>query len=162
MKTIRSIYMVGALCLFLFSSSAKGLEKCQDPLNFNETVISKDQKANKKVVLRFEDEFKNKANLDIVFELMSEDFTHHSTIPGIPPGREGLKAIGQFVFSMISNIKVKVEFVIADDNIVATRVSATGVNIKTGEKLQWTENHFYRLKKGKIVEWWGEGRPSLN
>ena len=39
------------------------------------------------VVVRFEEEFKNKANLDIVNELMSPAFVHHLPYPGLSAGR---------------------------------------------------------------------------
>ena len=53
--------------------------------------------ANLDVVRRFEDEFKNNENHDIVDDLMAEDFVHHAPFPGLPPGPEGMKAVGQFV-----------------------------------------------------------------
>lgn len=116
---------------------------------------------NKEIVEKFENEFKNKVNVGIVDSLMSENFQHHAPIPGIPAGREGLKAIGQFVHSLISDIRVKQDIVIEQGNLVANRASGTGIVKKDGRKVSWTENHFYKLENGKIVEWWGEGAPPL-
>lgn len=116
---------------------------------------------NKEIVEKFENEFKNKANVGIVDSLMAEKFQHHAPIAGVPAGREGMKAIGQFVHGHISGIRVKQEMIVEAGNLVANRVSASGVVNKDGRQVTWTENHFYKLENGKIVEWWGEGGPPL-
>ena len=38
---------------------------------------------NKEIIRMFEDEFKNKANVDIVYDLMADNFVHHAPIPGV-------------------------------------------------------------------------------
>ena len=118
---------------------------------------------NKEVVRRFENEFKNKANVGIVDDLMTESFTHHAPlpIPGISPGRAGMKQIGDFVFSMLSDIQVDIVYMLGDEDMVATRVSAQGKVKANGEQVGWTENHLYRLVDGRIDEWWGEVGPPL-
>ena len=117
--------------------------------------------SNADVVRRFEDEFKNRANLGIVDELMTDGFVHHAPIPGMPGGRDGLKAIGDFVFGAIDGIVVEVEMVLSDGDLVADRVSARGTVKASGEAVAWTENHIYRFEDGRIAEWWGEGGPPL-
>jgi predicted SnoaL-like aldol condensation-catalyzing enzyme len=117
--------------------------------------------SNKDVVKRFEDEFKNKENLGIVDEVMAPSFVHHAPIPGVPSGREGLKAIGQFIFGHIKDIVVKIELIAEEGELVADRISAHGVRKATGEAVTWTENHIYKVQNNKIVEWWGEGGPPL-
>ena len=116
---------------------------------------------NKEIVEKFENEFKNKVNVGIVDSLMSENFQHHAPISGIPAGREELKAIGQYVHGLISDIRVKQEIVVEQGNLVANHVSGSGIIRKDGRKVSWTENHFYKLENGKITEWWGEGAPPL-
>lgn len=117
--------------------------------------------SNADVVRRFEDEFKNKENHDIVDDLMSPDLVHHAPLPDIPDGREGVKAIGAFVVGAIGDISVTVDLVIAEDDFVADRVTATGTLKANGDSVSWTENHIYRLTNGQIVEWWPEGGPPL-
>lgn len=115
---------------------------------------------NADVVRRFEEEFKNRGNLAIVDELMAEDFQHHAPLP-VPAGREGMKAIGTFVFGAIDQIAVTVDLIAAEGDLVADRISARGVRRDSGEPVAWTENHFYRVDGGRIAEWWGEGGPPL-
>jgi predicted ester cyclase len=116
---------------------------------------------NKNVVMRYENQFKNEANVDIVYELMSENFVHHAPIPGVGEGRDGLKQIGQFIFSMIDGIEVEIKALIGEGDLVSSRVEAHGRLKANGEPVSWTENHLYQLSDGKIVEWWGEGGPPL-
>ncbi len=117
--------------------------------------------ANKEIVRTYENEFKNNARVDVVYELMSENFVHHAPIPGVGPGRDGLKQIGQFVFSQIEEIQVEIKFLIGEGDLVCSRVEARGKLKASGEAVAWTENHLYQLENGKIVEWWGEGGPPL-
>ena len=116
---------------------------------------------NKEIVRTFENEFKNKANVDIVYDVMAENFVHHAPIPGVGEGRDGLKQIGLFIFSNITNIRVDVVHLFGEGNMVCTRVHANGELVENGAPVSWTENHIYQVEGGKIVEWWGEGGPPL-
>ncbi|MCI0398914.1 MAG: ester cyclase [Chloroflexi bacterium] len=116
---------------------------------------------NKAIVRTFENEFKNKANLDIVDQLMADTFVHHAPIPGVPPGREGLKQIGQIVFGHFADVSVSIIHLIGEGDLVCSRITANAVRKSNNEAVSWTENHFYQLKDGKIAEWWGEGGPPL-
>ncbi len=64
--------------------------------------------ANKGVVSRFIEEFKNKANHGIVDELMSPDFAHHLTDPRLPEGREGIKLLGQSIVAGFPDVHASV------------------------------------------------------
>lgn len=121
---------------------------------------------NKAVVQRFEEQFKNQENLAIVDELMSADFSHTLPFPGLPPGREGLKAVGASIFAAFphAHLKVTVEKCLADGDhvVVRTRVKAKHEGAFNGipathREVGWSENTIYRLKDGKIAEMIGEG-----
>lgn len=114
------------------------------------------------VVRRFEDEFKNNSNFAIVDELMSEDFVHHLPYPGLPPGRAGMRAVGKLVTAAIRDIHVEIPLVVADGDLIADRVEATGVRTDTGSPLTWVENHIYRVADGQITEIWPAGGPELS
>ena len=124
------------------------------------------QEKNKAVVKRFEEEFKNKANLNIVDELFAPDFVHQLPLPGVPPGREGLKGVGASIFQAFSHekLRVNVELCMADGDHVITRTRVKAVHTgpfngvpATGKEVGWTESTIFRLKDGKIVEMIGEG-----
>jgi ketosteroid isomerase-like protein len=116
---------------------------------------------NADVVRRFEDEFKNKANLDVVDDLMASDFVHHLPYPGLQAGRAGMKDVGHLVFGAIRDITVTIDLVLSQDDLVADRISAQGVRVSDDQPTSWTENHIYRLRDGRIVELWPGGGPEI-
>ncbi len=81
--------------------------------------MSEASERNLEIVRRFEDEFKNKENHAVVDELMSEDFIHHALFPGLPPGGEGVKAVGQFVVGAIRDISINIDHMVSQDALVA-------------------------------------------
>ena len=82
--------------------------------------------SNAELVRKYTEEFKNYSNFDIVDEVCSENFVHHLPIPGLPEGRAGFKALGQFVTGAIGDITVTIELIVADDGLVA---NSSGVNV---------------------------------
>lgn len=118
--------------------------------------------SNADVVRRFEDEFKNRNNLDIVDELMADGFVHHLPFPGLPHGPEGMKAVGRLVTGAVCDIRPSVDLVVSDGDLVADRISAHGVRRDNGQATEWVENDIYRLADGRIVELWPAGGPTLS
>jgi len=116
---------------------------------------------NIEVVRRFEHEFKNQANHDVVDELMADGFVHHLPYPGLPAGRDGMRAVGALVTGAIRGIQVSVDLIMGDGDLVADRVSAAGTRVDTGEPITWVENHIYRVTDGRIAELWPAGGPQL-
>ena len=119
--------------------------------------------ANEAVVGRFIEEFKNNANGDIVDELFSPEFVHHLPDPRLPPGREGLKLIGQVITGGFPDVQVTVEDLLSDGDRVIERTTARATHTgefngipPTGNPVVWTEIHIYQLENGKIVELWSE------
>ena len=119
--------------------------------------------ANKEVVSRFIEEFKNKANHGIVDELMSPDFVHHLTDPRLPAGRDGIKALGQVIVGGFPDVHASVQELLADGDKVIERTQTSATHTgefngipATGRQVGWTEIHIYRLENGKIVEQWSE------
>lgn len=122
-----------------------------------------ENETNKSVVSRFIEEFKNNANGDIVDELFSPEFVHHLPDPRLPPGREGLKLVGQTIVGGFPDVQVTIEDLLADGDRVIERTTARGTHTgefngipPTGNPVVWTEIHIYRLENGKIVELWSE------
>ena len=118
---------------------------------------------NKQIVTRFVEQFKNKANHDIVDELLAPDFVHHLTDPRLPQGREAIKLLGQSIVAGFPDVHATVEELLADGDLVVERTTARATNTgefngipATGNQVVWTEIHIYRLKDGKIVEQWSE------
>lgn len=121
---------------------------------------------NKAIVERWENEFKNQANVGITDELMAADFQHQLPFPGLPPGREGLKAVGQSIFQSFAHahLTITIEQCLAVDDRVITRTRVKARHTgpfngipATNREVGWTEITIFRLRDGKIVEMIGEG-----
>lgn len=119
------------------------------------------------VVRRFLDEFKNKANIDVVDETWTPDCVLHVTGIPIAPGREGQKNIGRTIFAAFGDVHVEVNDTVVEGDRVVERHTAHAVHKgefmgvpATGKKVFWTENHIYRLRDGMIAETWSE--PSFH
>lgn len=115
------------------------------------------------VVRRFMEEFKNKENLDIVFELMTPDFVLHLPGAQLPPGPESQKSVGKAIFGSFTKVRVMVNDTIVEGDRVVERHTAHAVHSgefngvpATGKNVFWTENHIYRLQNGRIAEAWSE------
>jgi steroid delta-isomerase-like uncharacterized protein len=118
---------------------------------------------NRAIVYRFIEEFKNKANHDIVDELFAPSFVHHFQDPRTPPGREGFKMLGRAVANAFPDVHVKIEDLVAEGETVVERntVTATHKGVfngipATGRRVTWTEIDLYKLQNGKVVELWPE------
>ena len=118
---------------------------------------------NKAVVARFVEEFKNRANHDIVDELFATDFVHHLKDPRLPPGRDGMKAVGQAVVGGFPDVSVTVEDLVAVGDRVIERTAVKAAHTgefngipATNNPVVWSEIHIYRLEDGKIAELWSE------
>ena len=82
------------------------------------------------------------------------NFVHHLPIPGLPEGRAGFKALGQFVTGAIGDITVTIELIVADDGIVANRNRARGTRKADGKEMNWIEHEFWRVENGRLAEQW--------
>lgn len=78
------------------------------------------------LVCTFTEQFKNQSNFAVVDDLCTEDFVHHLPIANLPPGRDGMKAVGHVVTGAIRDIKVSIEILVADGDYVANRNIARG------------------------------------
>jgi steroid delta-isomerase-like uncharacterized protein len=114
-------------------------------------------------VRRFIEEFKNKANHDIVDELFAPNFVHHFQDPRIPRGREGFKMLGKSVAMAFPDVHVEIEDLVAEGETVVERNTVTATHKgefngipATGRKVTWTEIDLYKLQDGKVTELWPE------
>lgn len=119
--------------------------------------------ANKAVVRRFSNEFKNKANHGIVDELMTSGFQHHFKDPRLPKGREGMKLLGRSVVQAFPDVHANIQDLFAADDRVVERTEAGGTHKgefngvpATGRPVKWSEIHIYRIENDRIAELWSE------
>ncbi len=116
---------------------------------------------NKTIARRFFDLFHGDETRSLE-AVVAEDFIHHSW-PWASPGIAGAREMKAMVEAALSDYKIKVEDVIAEDDKVVLRISEGGVHTgdllgtpATGKRFQITAIHILRIENGKIAEHWRE------
>jgi steroid delta-isomerase-like uncharacterized protein len=115
----------------------------------------------KALVQRFYDEGWNANNLDVYEELVTEDFVDHQALPGLPPGREGFKALNVMFRSAFPDVWVNVEALAAEGDKVAARWTSTGTHQgdlfgipPTGRTVNVSATVLYRVEGDRLAEGW--------
>jgi steroid delta-isomerase-like uncharacterized protein len=117
---------------------------------------------NKQLVLRFYDELWNRGNFDAADELVADDYVRHDLRRGdAPPGPAGQKAVAQRFRAAFPDIRLEVEALLAEGDLVVARWTISGTHTgawgdvaPTGRKIRFTGVNFFRLADGKIAEIW--------
>lgn len=118
---------------------------------------------NKALVRRFYEEI-DKGNIEILDELVAEDYLDHSPppFPGLASGREGVKQAFR-LFQQATPGMHRIEEQLADGDKVVTRLTSMGKHEgdlpgapRTGNDLKMTSITIHRIANGKLVEKWSE------
>lgn len=83
---------------------------------------------NKIFMQRFVEELMNKHNLDVLDEMVAEDFLELDPFPGQGPGREGLRYAVGVLLTALPDTHWAVEEQIAEGENVVTRFTMTGTH----------------------------------
>lgn len=118
---------------------------------------------NKQLVQRLIEEVINQGKIDVIEELFTPDFVEHEAAsPGVPPGRDGLKAMFGMVHSAFPDFKATVEHLIAEDDCVVVHMNWTGTHEAdfmgippTGKSISITVIDIMGITGGKIGAHWG-------
>ena len=117
--------------------------------------------ANRELIRRFYDEGWTQNKLGVYDELVNEDFEDHQAMPGLPPGREGFKALNVMFRSAFPDLRVDIDNVVAEEDKVGCRWRSTGTHEgelfgipPTGNKVDVTATVFYRVENGRLAEGW--------
>ena len=117
---------------------------------------------NKAQVRRFMDEVLEKKNVDAIDEYFTSDYIEHDEMPGVEPGREGLKQLLGMFFGAFPDLGVQIDDIIAEGDKVVVRVRTTGTHkgdfmgiAATGKQVNFAEIHVMRMSGGKMAEHWG-------
>ncbi len=118
--------------------------------------------ANKQLVGRFVREVFQNLRPESVDELIGDGFVSHTwQFPG--DAREGLKKVTGAMGAALSDISFTVDDLIAEDDRVAARLTASATQTgefqglpPSGRRYTINEIHIFRLADGTIVEHWHE------
>ena len=115
------------------------------------------------VVRRFVEDAFNGRDLDVLDEIVAEDFTNHDpAFPGLPQGREGLKQTFAGYWSVFPDMQATTVHLISDEDKVALLVSLRGTHRGELMGIPPTEREvsirvveIFRLAGAQIAERWG-------
>ena len=118
--------------------------------------------ANKALLKRLYDEVINGRNLDLIDELLADDFVEHEEFPGVPPTREGVKQTFAMFYAAFPDIHFRVDDIVAEGDVVAARVTVTGTHEgeflgipATGRAVEVTAMDFVSFQNGEATAHWG-------
>ena len=116
---------------------------------------------NKAVIRRAYDELWNERNVEVVDELVTEDFLNHAAPPDRQRGRQGLKDVVRMFEVAFPDFRYEVEDVISEGEKVAVRDVFRGTHQgdfmgipATGNRVTMEAIHIYRFREGKLAEHW--------
>jgi predicted SnoaL-like aldol condensation-catalyzing enzyme len=109
---------------------------------------------NKAAMRRIMEDVINGRHLDAAQELFSEAHVLHPETPDIGRGGDGMKAAFAGLHEQFPDVRVTIESMVAEADIVAVRLTFSGTDAVTGERATWPEVVFTRFVAGKAVESW--------
>jgi len=126
------------------------------------TEVIKSTEANKATNRRFYEEVINQKHLAVVDEIAGATYVSHSFPPGLPPGREGLKAFVGAFHAAFPDGHLSIDQMIAEGDTVATRLTFRGTHTgafmgipPTGKQVTVPALDMTSYADGKLVEHWG-------
>jgi steroid delta-isomerase-like uncharacterized protein len=130
-------------------------------------LIRRDTDSNKVLVRRVYDAF-GSGSVDLLDEVVAEDFRDHDPMPGQAEGLAGLKqAVGLFRVAFPDG-EMLVDDMVAEGDKIVSRVTLRGTQrgsffgLPASGRIVSAEGiEIYRVHKGKIVEGWSRFVPPL-
>ena len=118
---------------------------------------------NKALARRIPLEVFEQGRLDVIDQIVAPDVKEHGDPPpGMPAGREGLKAVVSEMRKGFPDLKFSVDLQVAEGDFVAGYSTVSGTHKgeafgmpATGKHAEWAETHIVRIVNGKITEHWG-------
>ena len=116
---------------------------------------------NKAIVRRFIEAVQNEGDLAALDALAAPGYVNHSTPPGVPPNREGLKQLTALFRAAFPDGRMTIEEMVAEGDRVATRKTFRGTHRgellglpPTGRAVEIALLDLVRLADGQVVESW--------
>jgi predicted SnoaL-like aldol condensation-catalyzing enzyme len=96
----------------------------------------------------------NGRDLAAADELYTDEHELHPEVPGIGRGAEGMKAAFAGLHEQFPDVQVTLESMVAEEDVVAVRLTYTGTDATTGTPAMWPEMVFTRFEAGQAAESW--------
>ena len=159
--TIRAVIGAGSgLKLALAGIALSLLAGCHSRMHMPSAFSPEER--NRVVVLRYMQEVINERELDVLDEVMVEDWIAHN--PTEPNGRENLKALFNGMFQQFPEVHADVKRIVAEGDLVAVHSHYTLHKRDRGN--DWAPGSgavvdIFRLEDGRIVEHWDVGQRPI-
>ena len=116
---------------------------------------------NKEVVRRFYAGI-SEGRLEIINELLAENFVEHEKLPGLEPNREGVRKMFEMFRRAFPDLRLRADDMVAEADKVFLRGTMTGTHKSeflgippTGKTIVVPFGDFIRFEAGRVVEHWG-------
>ena len=119
---------------------------------------------NKAVVRGLVDECINPYRPELLERFVGAGLRVHPGTPGSAPDTDGIEQLRAAVHrfrATFADLRIELDQVIAEGDLVAARWTATGTHTgalagiaATGNAVRWGGTDVYRLADGRVVEWW--------
>ena len=117
---------------------------------------------NKAKVRQFYEEVVQKGNMSLLEEFVAKDFLDHQPAPGQLPGVAGVRQFFTSVQAAISNLRVTIENMVAEGDLVAVHMSIRGRHTgdlmgipPSGKDIVIRVSDIVRIQNGQAAERWG-------
>ena len=111
---------------------------------------------------RYIDEVWNAHDPAALDAFVADTYVEHNSIPGTPPGREGLRAAVEMTVRAFPDVHVTIELELLSGNWVAQHRRGRGTHLgelmgvaPTGRIVEWPGTHLMRFESDRIVEHYG-------
>lgn len=118
---------------------------------------------NKAIVLRFNKEFLEQGNMEVLKELVADEFINHTAAGSVPKNVDGLKQFIVMLHTGFSGFRIDIHEQVGENDVVATRKTIHAMHTgeimghaATGKAVAFSVMDFVRLCDGKYVEHWGQ------
>jgi len=121
------------------------------------------EEQNKEVVQQMLENVFSGGDMDAIDEVIAPDFIEHEELPpGMPAGREGIKASIAMMHAAFPDFTVTIDDMIAEGDRVAVRLTWSGTQDgefmgmpPTGKSFSMNVFDIFRMEGGQVVEHWG-------
>jgi len=117
---------------------------------------------NKAMARRWSEELWGKGNLAVADEIIAPDYVRHDLGDPFPArGPEDVKRIVTMLRTMLPDLRIQIEAMVAEDDMVVSRYTTTATDTRgymgkppTGRTIRTSAMQMFRFANGKIVESW--------
>jgi len=117
----------------------------------------------KQVVKRFVHGYQTEHDPVVIDEVIAEDAVDHSAMPGMPPGRAGVRMLHEMLFAAFDGFNATIDDQLAEGDKVVTRKTFRGTHTgevfgvpPTGRPVEFGVIDIVRVRDGQIVEHWNQ------